>query len=46
MRQLFADQLARVIRIHHRHLPKNKWGVLDPPAHEEDEWGDDHNKAA
>lgn len=44
--ELFTGQLERVIRIHHRHLPKNKWGVFDPPAHEEDEWGDDYNKAA
>src|SRR5262245_49424510 len=26
--ELFAAQLARVIRIHHRHLPKDKWGAL------------------
>ena len=25
---LFAQQLARVIRIHHRHLPKDKWGAI------------------
>ena len=30
---LFASQLARVIHIHHRHLPKDKWGMLgDAPA--------------
>lgn len=35
---LFATQLARVIHIHHRHLPKDKWGMLgDPPA---DDYGD------
>ena len=35
---LFAAQLARVIHIHHRHLPKDKWGMLgDPPA---DDYGD------
>lgn len=28
VRDLFAAQLARVIRIHHRHLPKEKWGAL------------------
>lgn len=44
--ELFTAQLERVIRIHHRHLPKNKWGVFDPPGHEEDEWGDDYNRAA
>lgn len=26
--ELFAAQLARVIHIHHRHLPKDKWGML------------------
>lgn len=26
--EMFAAQLARVIRIHHRHLPKDKWGAL------------------
>ena len=26
---LFARQLARVIHIHHRHLPKDKWGSFD-----------------
>lgn len=36
---LFAAQLARVIHIHHRHLPKNKWGMLgDAPA--DDGYGD------
>lgn len=35
--QLFAAQLARVIHIHHRHLPKDKWGMIgDPPAHNDD----------
>ncbi len=38
MRDLFAAQLARVVRIHHRHLPKEKWGALgDPPREENDE---------
>jgi len=33
VRDLFAAQLARVVRIHHRHLPKDKWGALgDPPS--------------
>lgn len=27
----FASQLARVIRIHHRHLPKEKWGRIGDP---------------
>jgi DNA-binding response OmpR family regulator len=26
--QVFAQQLARVVRVHHRHLPKNQWGML------------------
>jgi hypothetical protein len=26
--ELFAAQLARVIRIHHRHLPKDQWGAI------------------
>jgi len=25
---VFGEQLARVVRIHHRHLPKDKWGAL------------------
>ncbi len=27
--KLFAEQLGRVIRVHHRHLPKDQWGALD-----------------
>ena len=34
---LFAKQLARVIHIHHRHLPKEQWGL---GAHEDDAWDD------
>ena len=26
IRELFGKQLARVIRTHHRHVPKNQWG--------------------
>lgn len=26
--ELFAGQLARVIRIHHRHIPKDQWGAI------------------
>lgn len=46
--ELFTAQLERVIRIHHRHLPKDQWGVFDPPAHDDtDEYGtDDYNQAA
>ena len=35
--ELFAQQLARVIQIHHRHLPKEQWGL---GAHEDDAWDD------
>lgn len=39
--ELFAAQLARVIHIHHRHLPKDKWGMLGDPEHGTDEgYGD------
>lgn len=35
---VFAAQLAHVIRIHHRHLPKDKWGrVGDHEAGRDDE---------
>ncbi len=27
--RLFGQQLGRVIRVHHRHLPKDQWGSLD-----------------
>lgn len=38
---LFASQLARVIRIHHRHLPKEKWGRIgDPEPEQHDDYGD------
>lgn len=29
---VFGEQLARVVRIHHRHLPKDKWGTLGDTA--------------
>lgn len=32
MAGLFAKQLSRVIHIHHRHLPKHKWGFPGDPA--------------
>lgn len=39
--ELFASQLARVIHIHHRHLPKDKWGMLgDPDRGADDGYGD------
>ena len=31
MSALFAKQLARVIHVHHRHLPKDKWGHPGDP---------------
>ena len=34
---LFAQQLARVIQIHHRHIPKEQWGA---DAHDDDAWED------
>lgn len=38
--ELFAAQLARVIHIHHRHLPKDKWGMLGDPETGADGYGD------
>lgn len=36
--EVFAAQLARVIHIHHRHLPKEKWGCIgDPPKDDGDD---------
>lgn len=44
---LFGAQLERVIRVHHRHLPKDQWGVFDPPADDVDDAGyDDYGRAA
>ncbi len=37
---LFAGQLARVIHIHNRHLPKDQWGAFDEPDDEFDDFGD------
>ncbi|MBL8763308.1 MAG: response regulator [Phycisphaerae bacterium] len=34
---LFAAQLARVIQVHHRHLPKDKWGMPGDPVERDDE---------
>lgn len=36
---VFGAQLARVVRIHHRHLPKDQWGALGDPIDESDEGG-------
>lgn len=35
--ELFASQLARVIHVHHRHLPKEKWGCIGDPPECDDE---------
>jgi hypothetical protein len=40
--ELFAQQLARVIHIHHRHLPKEKWGM----GEDADDGADDYGLAA
>ena len=37
--KLFAAQLARIIHVHHRHLPKSQWGA---PGDGPEEW-DDHD---
>ncbi len=37
--ELFAGQLARVIHIHHRHLPKEKWGLGDDAEDGADDYG-------
>lgn len=41
--ELFTQQLARVVRTHHRHLPKDKWaspGDVGLEAEDESEFGD------
>jgi hypothetical protein len=38
-REVFAGQLARVVRIHHRHLPPEKWGTLGDPPESDDQGG-------
>lgn len=35
--ELFASQLARVIHVHHRHLPKDQWGRIGDPPQCDDE---------
>lgn len=32
-----GGHLGKVVTVHHRHLPKDKWGLFDPPA--DDDWG-------
>ncbi len=43
---LFGAQLARVIKVHHRHLPEEEWGRFDPEHDEQDEGWDDYGLAA
>lgn len=45
---LFSRQLARVVHVHHRHLPKHKWGALGdaPESSDFDEGPDDIDLAA
>lgn len=38
--KLFAAQLARIIHVHHRHLPKNQWGAPGDDPHEWDDLDD------
>ncbi|MGQ0627310.1 MAG: hypothetical protein ACT4PL_04320 [Phycisphaerales bacterium] len=35
--EVFGTQLGRVVRIHHRHLPRDKWGGLGEPGEPGDE---------
>lgn len=39
---VFGAQLARVVKIHHRHLPREKWGALGDPT----DWNEDGGMAA
>jgi DNA-binding NarL/FixJ family response regulator len=43
--EVFGRQLARVIHVHHRHLPKHKWGSLGDNERD-DHFGDDIDLAA
>lgn len=36
---VFGAQLARVVRIHHRHLPRDQWGNLGDPPTDDDRGG-------
>lgn len=36
----FAGQLARVIRVHHRHLPKDEWGGFETDDLDDDGFSD------
>jgi DNA-binding response OmpR family regulator len=35
--QLFGRQLARVVHVHHRHLPKDQWGGFGVPEDDDDD---------
>jgi len=39
--KLFGDQLGRVIHIHHRHLPKDQWGIIDTESYNDSDDDDD-----
>ncbi|GJM18449.1 MAG: hypothetical protein DHS20C14_06620 [Phycisphaeraceae bacterium] len=41
----FGGQLARVIQVHHRHLPESEWGRFDPEDDAGEGW-DDYGLAA
>jgi len=46
--ELFGKQLARVIQTHHRHLPRDEWGLsgdygVDEPGDEDWDYGDDQD---
>ena len=44
---LFGAQLGRVIKVHHRHLPRDEWGTMDEPGDSfGDDFGDDYGLAA
>lgn len=45
---LFSRQLARIIHVHHRHLPKHQWGALGdgPENYDFDDGPDDIDLAA
>lgn len=44
---LFSRQLARIIHVHHRHLPKDQWGALgEDDSYDFDEGPDDLDLAA
>lgn len=37
---LFAQQLARVVHVHHRHLPQSQWGDTLDPSHDDEDLPD------